>query len=227
MITTVLLYGFLRKQFGKRHEFDLDRPAQAISALRANYPGFAAALTGHAAGYRVVLDDEPVSAEERLLYPFTVRRMKIVPVIAGASGVGRILTGIALIALAPLTGGTSLAFLGTALTGIGTSLVLGGISELLFKPPKNDGPKEAAEDTPSYVFNGPVNTLAQGQCVPVLYGRMIVGGATVSLGLHLDSVSETVNYGDFNPAFVGGFVGRILQGSASLLAGINSQVTGG
>lgn len=227
MITTVLLYGFLRKQFGKRHQFHLDRPSQAISALRANFPGFTAALTGHQAGYRVLLDDEPVDDAERLTYPFTVRRVKIVPVVGGASGVGRILTGIALIALAPLTGGTSLKFLGPVLSGIGTSLVLGGISQLLFKPPKAEGPREAAEDNPSYTFNGPVNTLAQGQCVPVLYGRMIVGGATASLGLHLDSVSETVNYGDFNPQFVGGTVGRILQAAQSTLYGINSQIVGG
>lgn len=224
MITTVLLYGLLRKKYGKRHVFDLDRPAQAISALRANFPDFAATFKDYQPGYRVMLDTDPVDDAERLTYPFTVRRMKIIPVVAGASGVGRILAGVALIALAPLTGGTSLKFLGPVLSGLGTSLVLGGISQLLFKPPKAEGPREAPEDNPSYTFNGPVNTLAQGQCVPVLYGRMIVGGATASLGLHLDYVAESVNYGD-NPPTFGGTVGRVLRGAQSILAGANSQLT--
>ena len=37
---TVLLYGHLRKKFGKFHRFDIRTPAEAIRALVANFPGF-------------------------------------------------------------------------------------------------------------------------------------------------------------------------------------------
>ena len=33
-------------------------------------------------------------------------------------------------------------------------------------------------------FNGPVNTTAQGNPVPVIYGEMIVGSATISAGIY-------------------------------------------
>jgi predicted phage tail protein len=44
---------------------------------------------------------------------------------------------------------------------------LGGVSQLLFKPPKAAKPNERPENKPSFLFDEPVNTIAQGQCVPV------------------------------------------------------------
>ena len=43
-----------------------------------------------------------------------------------------------------------------------------------------DGPDNGA----SYNFNGPVNTTAQGNPVPLLYGEMFVGSATISAGIY-------------------------------------------
>jgi len=40
----------------------------------------------------------------------------------------------------------------------------------------------------SYVFNGAVNTTAQGHPVPVGYGRMIVGSAVISAGIDVDEI---------------------------------------
>ena len=45
---------------------------------------------------------------------------------------------------------------------------------------RQDGPDNGA----SYNFNGPVNTTAQGNPVPVIYGEMIVGSATISAGIY-------------------------------------------
>jgi predicted phage tail protein len=41
-------------------------------------------------------------------------------------------------------------------------------------------PQTKPNDTASYLFNGPVNTTEQGNPVPVLYGRLIVGSQVVS-----------------------------------------------
>ncbi len=55
--------------------------------------------------------------------------------------------------------------------------------------PKAQDPAEKPDNQPSYVFNGPVNTTAQGQPVPIGYGRLIVGGAVISAGISIDDIS--------------------------------------
>lgn len=62
--------------------------------------------------------------------------------------------------------------------------MLAGVAQLL-SPQKvglstTDGPNNGA----SYNFNGPVNTTAQGNPVPLLYGELIIGSATVSAGIY-------------------------------------------
>lgn len=44
--------------------------------------------------------------------------------------------------------------------------------------------KDSAENKPSYNFNGAVNTTAQGNPVPLGYGRMIIGSAVISAGIY-------------------------------------------
>ena len=63
------------------------------------------------------------------------------------------------------------------------AVALGGISQLLFKPPSPVKPNERPENKPSYIFDGPVNTIAAGHPVPILYGEMYVGSAVISAGI--------------------------------------------
>lgn len=65
---------------------------------------------------------------------------------------------------------------------MGMSLALGGVAQLLAPKVKAES-KEAVENKPSYIFNGAVNTVAQGNPVPILYGRMRVGSQVVSAGI--------------------------------------------
>jgi len=68
-------------------------------------------------------------------------------------------------------------------SGIGFSLLLGGVSQMLFAPPKaqkNAG--ERAENIPNTSFSGAVNVTGQGNPVPVCYGKMGVGSQVVSVG---------------------------------------------
>jgi predicted phage tail protein len=46
------------------------------------------------------------------------------------------------------------------------------------------GTADQAENKASYNFNGPINTTAQGNPVPLGYGRKIVGSAVVSAGIY-------------------------------------------
>lgn len=186
---TIVLLGELGQRFGRRHVLDVKSPAEAVRALAANFKDFAGFVSSsheRNVGYRVINVREDVGEDE--LHLPAGRRIVIAPVIAGAGGaVGRILLGAALIAAAffvPPLAAFALPFGGSLATvafGIGVSLALGGVAQLLAPQPKSPEPQE--ENPPSYVFDGAVNTQAQGQPVPVGYGRMIVGSAVISAGL--------------------------------------------
>ncbi len=191
---TVILLGELGKRYGRRHLLDVKSPAEAVRALCANFKDFASFVSSSQernVGYRVLNMREDVAADE--LHNPAGRRITIAPVVAGAGGkTGQILLGAALIGLAFVPGLQAIALVGaTTLASVafsvGVSLVLGGVAQMLAPAPKSTGPDE--EQQPSYVFNGAVNTQAQGQPVPVGYGRMIVGSAVISAGISVEDVT--------------------------------------
>jgi predicted phage tail protein len=159
----------------------------------ATLDGFRAYLIEHSRpGYRVLVGKTPRTLDT-LAHPAD-GAIKIVPVTAGAGrGWGTVLAGIALIAIGYATGGYGLTFSeawaagGTTFAGylassLGTVLLISGISQLLSPVPKmKDG--DRPERLPSAVFDGPVNTTAQGNPVPVCYGRLIVGSQVISAGM--------------------------------------------
>lgn len=195
----IILAGELGKRFGRLHELVISTPAEAIRALAANFPDFTRYMHDsdkRGVGYRVTVDKQPLDDLENIHNPFS-RAVRIVPVITGGkSGFLGVVLGAAIIAAAFFTGGASLSLSGLAFSslgaqvafGIGASLVLGGVSQLLSPMPKASTPSEAPENKPSYTFNGPVNTTSQGQCIPVGYGRLIVGSAVISAGLTTDQI---------------------------------------
>lgn len=191
---TIILLGELGKRYGRRHLLDVKSPAEAVRALCANFKDFGqfvAASSERNVGYRVLNMREDVGEDE--LHNPASQRITIAPVVAGAGGsVGKILLGAALIAasfLVPGLGAVALfgtTTLATVAFSVGVSLALGGVAQMLAPQPKFNGPDE--EQQPSYVFNGPVNTTAQGQPVPVGYGRMIVGSAVISAGISVEDI---------------------------------------
>ena len=207
----VKVYGALRKLLGGRcrFEFEVDTPAQALKALCVNFPGLDKWLMDREAegtGFRVTVGRDRITTEapEGLVLPWSEREVfSITPVICGAGqGFGQVLAGIGVIALAIITGGIASAgvalggFLGigtvgTAVVGIGASLVLGGIAQMISPQPTMGNltsGREAAR-LESFTFSGIVNTSKQGLPVSVAYGRVFVGSAVISSGL---DVNQTV-----------------------------------
>lgn len=190
---TVRLYGDLGRRFGRVHRLDVGTPAEAVRALTANHDGFERALRDHPHGFHVRAGREDRASVDGLRLPAgTAEVIRIIPAVAGGkSAFGRILAGALIIGAAFFTGGASLVagqglvfsgLAGQLAVGIGASLVLGGISQLLAPQPKYQAATDD-ESQPSYVFSGPTNTSAQGTAVPLGYGRFVVGSAVVSLGL--------------------------------------------
>lgn len=204
---TVMLYGFLGKQFGKVHRYHVKSVAEAVRALSATLPGFRKALIDGGA-YRVLRAGKTEVTLDNLSDPHSqYESIRIVPVVSGAGkGLGSLIIGAALIATGMgMTQGLSMlgaltaeggvvwgSVVGNAMVSVGTSLVMGGVSELLFsaEPTSNTGSTDnpTVENQPSYGFSGTTNTVSQGNPVPVCYGRMIVGSQVISAGLRATSI---------------------------------------
>jgi predicted phage tail protein len=175
-----MLYGHLRKKFGKLHRFDIRTPAEAIKALSANFPEFQKHLLDHnEPGYHVRVGRE--SRDERTLTHPADDVIRIIPAVAGRkNGVLQTILGVVLIIV-----GVYFGFYDVAAFGV--SLVIGGVVQMLTKPPKSKTP-ERPDNLPSYGFDGATNTAAQGNPVPLFYGEGIVGSQVISVGFSTGSI---------------------------------------
>lgn len=191
---TVRLYGVLAKKFGKEFRLNVKSPAEAIRALCLQIKGFRQHIQEFSEpGYviRVGKGDRDV---DTLVGPCSDKEViKIIPALAGGNATVRIVIGAILVAVALLPGPHSpvLGAMGLTMIGsVGASLVIGGIAELLApSPPKMEQAKRP-EETPSYLFNGPVNTVGTGYAVPVGYGTLLIGSHVISAELY--SVEEPI-----------------------------------
>ena len=201
MLREIRLYGELGRRFGRVHHMAVDSVGEAIRALMANFTDFERSMIEYRPGFKVWAGSSRIAEAEDINDPTSAREViRIAPIVAGAakSGLTQFLIGAAIITAAVMSGGTSLG--ATALWGtttvatlagsIGFALALGGVAQML-SPQKELDPSgsERAASSPSYVFNGPVNTSAQGHPVPVGYGRLIIGSAVISAGISTEDIS--------------------------------------
>lgn len=197
---TVILLGELGRHFGRRHMLAIASAAEAVRALCANFPAFERELVTsgeRGVGYRVMvgLRGRDALALDQLHEPTGQQPIVIAPVLSGAGGdgLGQILLGAALLAVAwwnPMGWAASGTFLSqSTLYSVGTAMMLGGVAQMIAPTPKASDPTERPENQPSYSFNGAVNTTAQGHPVPVGYGRLIVGSAVISAGIDVDELA--------------------------------------
>ena len=182
----VRLYGKMGARFGRSFSLAVNSPAEAMQALAAQIPGFSEYMYGAKdQGIRfAVFVGKTNIAEDEIGNPVGDNSIRVAPVIDGAkSPFVQIIIGTALlVASFFVPGGWVFASqIASALFGLGASLVLGGIVQLLTPVPKSQSAKD--EKDANYSFNGPVNTTAQGHPVPLLYGRMKVGSAVISAGI--------------------------------------------
>ncbi|MGY2398772.1 tail assembly protein [Pseudomonas sp. SDO5271_S396] len=153
---------------------------RAVMGYFRQFPGFERHMTESASRgirYAVFVGKQNIGDGD-LDKPAGCDVIRIVPVIAGSKRAGLLQTivGVVLIALSPFTNGATLA--------PGLALTAGGVIQMLSPQAKGLGTQDGPNNRPSYSFNGPVNTSVQGNPVPLLYGRMIVGSAVISAGIY-------------------------------------------
>lgn len=198
MLRKIRLYGSLAKFIGHRVlEADVATAAEAVRFLVANWPE----LEKHMADqhYRVTVGKEDITHEE-LHDPAGRQEIRFTPVVVGAGGAAaKIIAGVALIAFSffvlpglLLPGVLAGAFSSTAAMGVitagiglGASLVIGGISQLLTPTPKLNKQKNS-DPRESYSFSGVQNVSRQGVCIPCVFGECLVGSVVVSAGIDIE-----------------------------------------
>lgn len=191
VLREVRLYGDLGRRFGRVHRLAITTPHEAVRALSATIKGFAEYLFEHdQPGFRVFTGKVGRTLEQLHEPVARAEVVKIVPVVAGAKSgaLGFILAGILLFFGLPFIGGLiGSTSVGGAVASVGMSvgkaLILGGVIQLLSPQRRGADLATNVENAPSYAFDGAVNQTQQGLPVPLVYGRIITGGAPVSSGL--------------------------------------------
>ena len=197
-LRTVRLYGYLGAKFGRVHRLAVASCAEAVQALAVLLPGFERELMtskDRGVGYACFLGKRNLS-EERLCDPAGADVIRIAPIVQGSKrgGLFSIVLGAALFFAAPYIAGAYSAMgtatlgqtlaLGAGIASVGKLLMFSGVMQLLSPQQKGISTRDGPDNGASYNFNGPVNTSAQGNPVPLPYGELITGSATVSAGIY-------------------------------------------
>jgi len=213
MMRTVHLHGQLSELFGGPYRIDVVTPAEAIRALGIILgDDFIKTIQG--GEWHIVAGDcfdegEDFGTEELCHFGLGASDLHIAPAVSGSGGgFFKAVLGVALLATAVVTAGSSLfpmgiAMNGTAFTAFGASvtwgnlatlggmMALSGVAEMLSPTPKLSSgyaSRENPEDQPSFLFNGARNTSEQGGPVNMVYGRHRTGWTLVSSGTSVEDV---------------------------------------
>ena len=204
MLRKVKLYGELADFVGHK-ELDavINSTADAMRFLISNFPKLEAHMANR--NYQVLVDDYEVS-EDDIQNPIGKSDIHIVPVITGAGGnTGKFLLGAVLIGASFMFPGAGLfgaksvfgakaagGFLtgvGTLTSSIGASLVLQGVSEMLFPLPKPQEFSNEEDPRISFNFSGVQNTSRAGTSHPIAYGEIVTGSVVISAGIDTNQVT--------------------------------------
>ncbi|WP_448652705.1 tail assembly protein [Pseudomonas fluorescens] len=186
---TVLLSGSLARLFGREHRVTTSGGFKDVMGYFKQFPGFERYMLQSAdRGLRfAVFNGKHNMAEDDIQKPLGKDVIRIAPVLTGSKRAGGLQTiiGAVLIAVAYfnpfgyLTGPAA-----SMMMMAGVSMTMGGVMQMLSPPPKGLGAQDSPNNRPSYSFNGPVNTNAQGNPVGLLYGQLVVGSAVISAGIY-------------------------------------------
>ena len=197
MLKKIKVYGTLRK-FLRQAEFDVDlnTPREAISFLKCNFQG----IEEHMAEQLYTIQVGAKVITEDLLNLNSKDDIKIIPIVHGnflpiLLGAGA-LFGASTIGTT-LLGSKLLATLATsALTSIGTSMVIDGVTSMLspqqgMMSPTGQDSLDPSALASNYSFTGLTNISRAGVPVNLVYGEILVGSIVVSNGVDTVQVEGT------------------------------------
>ena len=197
----IKVYGKLRQFLGKSYFMAaVKSPQQAMSFLIANFEGIQKHMNDQI--YKVKMGGRVVT--EEYLSMTGQGDIQIIPIATGSLGAAvSVVTGIFSGAAAAATAVASVAgailtssVVTTALTTIGTSMIIGGITDLL--SPQNPVPdaSSVSDIDPairgSYTFSGIQNVSSSGVPIPIIYGLVFSGSIIISSGTDSTQVVKSI-----------------------------------
>ena len=209
MLNKIKVYGRLARFLGQRtFEAEINRPLDTFKFLLANFPHLERHMMEQT--YQVKIGKIDIN-EDDLLDPLGQQEIQIIPVVVGADkvfrGLGKVLTGVAIVAAVGLTGGfgAGVGFSGLGFTatgaGLGASLAaaagnfgiylaLSGAAEMLTPVPKPPGVSDDPQSQ-NFSFSGVQNTSRAGTALPIIYGEIFAGSLVVSAGIDTVQIEGT------------------------------------
>ncbi|MCC8381459.1 tail assembly protein [Xenorhabdus sp. PB30.3] len=185
-IRTIRLYGPLGTQFGREYQLAVSSSIEAVRALSVLVDGFEKyLLTARERGltFAVFIGKRNISQDE--LAFSGEGDIRIVPVIIGSkkAGVFQTILGAVMVVAGAFLWYTPY---GVPMVMSGVGMMLGGVVQMLSPMPGGLARREDPDNKPSYAFGGPVNSIAQGNPVPIGYGQRRIGGAIISAGIYAE-----------------------------------------
>lgn len=190
-LKTIRLYGVLGAKFGREHRLDIDSPREAIKALTVLYDGFEQFLANaHLKGMEFAIFKGNRNINEEELHLDTTEEIRIAPIIKGSKrgGFFQTMLGVAMIGAAIFAPWGTALWASDLMLMVGAGVAMGGVVQMLSPQPRGLSMRQDSDNKPSYAFGGAVNSTAQGNPVPLLYGldRREVGGAIISAGIYTE-----------------------------------------
>ncbi|OFL96217.1 phage tail protein [Haemophilus sp. HMSC061E01] len=188
-MVNVRFYGSL-KQFGSEFRLDCKTPAEVVQALTSQIPKLRQFIQQGLFTVRVGRD----YFDNRYLEQGLNQKLKddatvhFTPTLKGSKrgGLFGVIAGVALIATAFALGPLGFSVIGAnaawMVGGVGASMLLGGVAQMLTKMPSMSTGKDA-EKKQSTSFSNLSNMAAQGRPMPLAYGRIRVGSLIISQGV--------------------------------------------
>ena len=191
MLRKIRVYGRLRKFLGQAEfEADAKNVIEVFSFLKCYFKGIKKHMMNQA--YKITCGKTVIT--EDLLTLESTNEIKIVPIASGnifglLLGVGALLGKSAI--PAKILGYKMLSTVATsALTMIGTNLVIGGVTQMLTPQRQNTNSASSGMDrldpaalASNYRFTGLSNISQAGVPVNLVFGEIMVGSITVSNGI--------------------------------------------
>ena len=193
----IKVYGKLRQFLGKSYfQAAVKSPQQAMSFLMANFEGLQKHMNDQL--YKVKMGGTEIT--EDYLSMSGQGDIQIIPVATGAAPIfigAALIVGVAAVG-ATILGSTLLAtVVSTALTTIGTSMVIGGITELIAPQNPTQNVSSVSDIDPrmrgSYSFSGIQNVSSSGVPVPIIYGLVFSGSILISSGTDTAQIRQSLS----------------------------------
>lgn len=195
---TVCLHGSLR-EYGRRFDLHVETPAEALRALFCQLDGLRDKMRSGFFQVRFNGQDQSEAGIAEAFAQPAAGILHLVPRVAGAGRNGAVLQIIAGVVLMVFAWWNPGGYLGASMVAgamsAGIGMVLGGVAQLLTKPPKLDMEQRGQKAGRNTAFSNLDNTAAQGQPVPLAYGLVYCGSRVVSQGVEsrrVDTAGDVV-----------------------------------